>query len=104
MISHRTYQITLALAYQYITHEESIYRKKNTAALDAKAAKMRRLKESLETALSSGSSSSDDDEGGDEEEEGSDGEEDEEAENADHSLEGQGSEDDESAESDAGKC
>ena len=64
---------------------------------------MRRLKESLETALSSGSSSSDDDEGGDEEEEGSDGEEDEEAENADQSLEGQGS-GDESAESDAGKC
>ena len=62
---------------------------------------MRRLKESLETALSS----SDDDEGDEEEgEEGSDGEEDEEAENADQSLEVQGSGDDESAESDAGKC
>ena len=62
---------------------------------------MRRLKESLETALSSGSSSDDDE--GEEEEEGSDGEEDEEAENADQSLEVQGS-GDESAESDAGKC
>ena len=67
-----------------------IHRKRNTATVDAKAVKMRQLKESLDAALSS-SSSDDDEQGSDQEEE------------AEGNSEGQVSEDDENSENVEGK-
>ena len=67
-----------------------IHRKRDATAVDAKAVKMRQLKESLDAALSS-SSSDDDEQGSDQEEE------------AEGNSEGQVSEDDESSENEEGK-